>query len=519
MPPTVSTSCGTLRGLVRDGVASFLGIPYAASPTGGLRFQAPAPAAPWTGIRDAIGYGATPPKPDYPPPFDTLFAEPNIAGDDWLNLNVWTPDPGASGLPVMVWIHGGAFANGNSAIPLYDGHAFARDGVVLVSLNYRLGVDGFALLPGTPANRGLLDQIAALEWVRENIRAFGGDPTNVTIFGESAGGMSVTTLLAMPRAAGLFSRAIAQSGAAQAAATPADAALVTAELGRALGAIQAAGSSPDAAGAGLASEAVAAGGGLSGDELTARALARVDLAVLNSAQAAVRDAMAASPDPARFGASIVASTMPFIPVIDGDSLPEHPLASIAAGSGSAAPLLIGTNTDEFRTFLVPSGMADLVTEEVLTAMAGAVGADKDVIDAYRSSRPGASAGDLLAALLTDRFFLLPALAVAAARAGGPAPTFCYEFAWRHPQIGAGHGLDIPFVFDNLSAEGAELVAGRDAPHEVAEEMHAAWISFARTGDPGWPAYDASRPVMVFDAGGGRVQHDPRRIERESWPAS
>ena len=491
MAPTVSTSHGTVRGQVRDGVASFLGIPYAASPTGRLRFQAPAAPEPWSGVMDAIAYGATPPKPDYPPPFDTLFAEPSIAGDDWLNLNVWTPDPGGSGLPVLVWIHGGAFANGNSAIPLYDGHAFARDGVVLVSINYRLGVDGFALLPGAPANRGLLDQIAALEWVQDNISAFGGDPANVTIFGESAGGMSVVTLLAMPRAAGLFVRAIAQSGAAQAAATPADAALVAAELGSALG-----------------------------DELaepTASTLAQVELAVLNAAQAAVRDALAASPDPARFGPTIVASTMPFIPVIDGESLPEHPLASIVAGSGSTMPLLIGTNADEFRTFLVPSGMADLITEEVLATMAGAVGADKDVIATYRAGRPGSSPGDLLAALLTDRFFLLPALAVAEARADGPAPTFCYEFAWRHPQVGAGHGLDVPFIFDNLSAEGAELVTGGHAPGEVAKEMHATWIRFAVTGDPGWAAYGASRPVMVFDAGGGRVQLDPRPGEREIWP--
>jgi para-nitrobenzyl esterase len=490
MAPTVSTSCGTLRGQVRDGVASFLGIPYAARPTGSLRFQAPAPPEPWTGIRDAIAYGPTPPKPDYPPPFDTLFAEPNIAGDDWLNLNVWIPDPPGSGLPVMVWIHGGAFANGNSAIPLYDGHAFARDGVVLVTINYRLGVDGFALLPGRPANRGLLDQIAALEWVRDNIGAFGGDPQNVTIFGESAGGMSVTTLLAMPRAAGLFSKAIAQSGAAQAAAVPADAAMVTAQLGSALGA-----------------------------EPTAEGLAQASLDKLNAAQAAVRDALAASPDPARFGPSIVASTMAFIPVVDGDSLPEHPLAGIAAGSGSTVALLIGTNADEFRTFLVPSGMVDLVTEEVLATMAGTVGADKDVINTYRTCRPDASPGDLLAAVLTDRYFLLPALAVAEARADGPAATFCYQFAWQHPQVGAGHGLDVPFVFDNLSAEGAELVVGRDAPREVAEEMHMAWIRFAASGDPGWPAYDASRPVMFFDAGGGAVQHNPRKDEREIWPRS
>jgi para-nitrobenzyl esterase len=497
MGPAIQTKYGTLRGQVRDGVASFLGIPYASSPTGRLRFQAPEPPEPWSGVRDAIAFGPTPPKPDYPPPFDTLFAEPNIAGDDWLNLNVWTPDPDGSGLPVMVWIHGGAFANGNSAIPLYDGHAFARDGVVLVSINYRLGVDGFALLPGTPANRGLLDQVAALEWVRDNISAFGGDPANVTIFGESAGAMSVITLLAMPRAAGLFARAIAQSGAAQAAAAPGDAALVTAELAHALHAADADQGQPAA-------------------EVTDQ-LAAADVPALICAQAAVRDALAASPDPARFGASIVASTMPFIPVIDGDILPEHPLATIAAGGSSAVSLVIGTNSDEFRTFLVPSGMADLVTDDVLASMAGAVGASKEVIEVYRANRPGASPGDLLAALLTDRFFLLPAIAVADARAGGPAPTYFYEFAWQHPQVGAGHGLDVPFVFDNLSAEGAELVAGPNAPHDVAEEMHAAWTGFAATGDPGWPAFGASRRVRIFDSGGGTVKDDPRGNERTSWP--
>ena len=488
MDQTIQTKYGMLRGQVHDGVASFLGIPYAASPTGALRFQAPAPPEPWDGTRDAIACGPTPPKPDYPAPFDTIFAEPSIAGDDWLNLNVWTPDPDGSGLPVMVWIHGGAFANGNSAIPLYDGHAFARDRVVLVSINYRLGIDGFALLPDVPANRGLLDQVAALEWVRDNISAFGGDPANVTIFGESAGAMSVVTLLAMPKAAGLFARAIAQSGAAQAAAPPADAALVTTELGRALSAT-----------------------------VTASSLAQVDLPALITAQAAVRDALSASPDPARFGASIVASTMPFIPVIDGDSLPEHPLAAIAAGRSSSVPLMIGTNSDEFRTFLVPSGMAALVTDEVLASMAGAVGATQDVIATYRANRPRASPGDLLAALLTDRFFLLPALAVAEARADGPAATYFYEFAWRHPLVGAGHGLDVPFVFDNLTAEGAELVAGPDAPQDLAEEMHAAWTSFAASGDPGWAAYDASRPVRVFDTGGGSVRSDPRSDERTAWP--
>ena len=231
---TVGTKYGMVSGVVTDGVARFLGIPYAASPTGPLRFARPEPPARWDGVRECTAFSATPPKPDYAAPFDTLLPEPNIPGDDWLTLNVWTGDV-AGRSPVLVWIHGGAFANGNSAVRMYDGHAFARDGAVLVSINYRLGIDGFALLPDAVPNRGLLDQVAALEWVRDNIAAFGGDPANVTIFGESAGAMSVTTLLGMPRAQGLFGKVIAQSGTAQVGAEPADALLVTRELGRVLG--------------------------------------------------------------------------------------------------------------------------------------------------------------------------------------------------------------------------------------------------------------------------------------------
>jgi para-nitrobenzyl esterase len=489
MGPTVTTRYGKLSGQVRDGVASFLGVPYAAEPVGPLRMQAPAPPPAWDGVRDATRFGPTPPKPDYAPPFDTLLPEPNIAGDDWLTVNVWTPDPGGSGLPVLVWIHGGAFSNGNSALPIYDGHAFARDGVVMVSLNYRLGVDGFALLPDAPANRGLLDQIAALEWVRDNIEAFGGDPGNVTIFGESAGAMSVTTLLSLPRAQGLFARAIAQSGAAQAAADPADAALVAKELGLALG-----------------------------REATAASLAEASVPELIAAQVAVRDALVAQPDPARFGATIVASSMAFIPVVDGDLMPVHPLAGIAAGAGSGVPLLTGTTAEEYRLFLVPTGMTAHVTEAGLTEVVALLGIPPEAADLYRANRPGASPGDVFAALLTDRFFRLPALAVAEARAAGPAPTYLYEFAWPSPVngLGACHSLEIPFVFDNLAAEGAELALGPTPPTALADEMHAAWIAFARDGDPGWRAFDDAYPTMIFNAPGSGLAADPRGDERRSW---
>lgn len=489
MEPVVDTKSGPVRGLIRDGIASFLGIPYAASPVGELRFAAPVRPERWTEVLDATAFGPTPPKPAYPAPFDTLLEEPDIPGDNWLNLNVWTPAERTIDLPVMVWIHGGAFANGNSAVPWYDGHAFAKAGVVLVSINYRLGVDGFALLPDAPANRGLLDQIAALEWVRDNISAFGGDPANVTIFGESAGAMSVITLLSLRRAEGLFAKVIAQSGAAQAAADPADAELVTAELGQALGA----------------------------SEVTAARLAGLDLDALITAQTTVRDALATDPNPARFGASIVASSMAFIPVIDGELMTEHPLAAIAHGTGSTVPLLIGTNTEEFRLFLVPPGTIDLITAEALPFVASAIGAGQAVIDRYQANRTDASPGDIFAALVTDKFFRLPALAVAQARSGGPAATYFYEFNWGNPPIGAGHSLEIPFVFDNLARAADDQVIGENPPQDLADTMNSAWVAFATTANPGWPAFDDSRPVRIFDADGGSVQHDPRGDERAIWP--
>jgi para-nitrobenzyl esterase len=492
---TAITRYGTVSGEQTGGVTRFLGIPYAASPTGSLRFAPPQPPLPWDGVRACTALGPTPPKPEYPAPFDTILPEPSIPGDDWLNLNVWTPDvTGAA--PVMVWIHGGAFVNGNSAVPMYDGHAFARDGVVLVTINYRLGIDGFAYLPdaAAPANRGLLDQVAALEWVRDNIAAFGGDPARVTIFGESAGGMSVTTLLGMPRAQGLFAGVIAQSGSAQAAAAEQDARLVTGELGAALG-----------------------------FEATAASLAELDLDKLIAAQAAVRDAMAAAPDPARFGPTVVATSMAFLPVVDGDTLPVHPLAALKAGTGSDVPLLTGTNTEEFRLFFIPTGTAALVTEQTLPAFLGMLGIPAATAAVYQANRPGASPGDVLCALVTDRFFRNPAFAAANARAdaGGPAPTYLYEFAWPSPvlEIGAGHAVEIPFVFDNLAVPDAAAAIGDAPPAALAAEMHGAWIRFAATGDPGWPAFDASYPVMIFGGtdGPGQVVLDPRGDERTSWP--
>ena len=208
--PEVRAPVGTVRGRREAGVAVFRGIPFAEPPVGALRFAAPRPVRGWDGVREAVSYGPPPPQAGA---FGMDGLAREAAGDDWLTINVWSPEPGpGAGLPVMVWIHGGAYTIGMSSLPEYDGGRLARDGgVVVVTFNYRVGIEGFAQIEGAPANRGLLDQIAALEWVRDNIRAFGGDPDRVTVFGESAGGGSVAALLAMPRAAGLFGRAVAQS--------------------------------------------------------------------------------------------------------------------------------------------------------------------------------------------------------------------------------------------------------------------------------------------------------------------
>ena len=297
------TSNGQVRGAAFAGIARFLGIPYAAAPIGPNRFRAPAAPPSWDGVRDALGYGPTPPKTVDQEPWRTLLRDPVVEGEECLNLNVWTPDPGGSGLPVMVWIHGGSFRNGSSTVTKYDGSTFARDGVVCVTLNYRLGVEGFADIPGVPANRGLLDQIAALEWVQSNIAHFGGDPHKVTIFGESAGAMSVTTLLSLDLAKdrGLFHRAIAQSGAGHVAQSRQDAAVMLGHLAERLGV-----------------EPTLAGLESVGPE-----------EILPHINDLVGELML-DPDPARWGETTVASNMPFMPVIDGDLLKQRPIDAIAA---------------------------------------------------------------------------------------------------------------------------------------------------------------------------------------------
>jgi len=492
MNPVVKTRYGEVRGSVADGVNTFKGIPYAAPPFGANRLRTPRPVVPWSGVRDALTYGPKSPQVPYPPPIDLFIPELTKPGKDCLNLNIWTAALGSARQPVMVWIPGGMFEfHATGASPWYDGSRFARDGIVCVSINYRVGAEGFLYLGDGIANLGLLDQVAALEWVRENIAAFGGDPGNVTIFGESAGAISVGTLLSIPRTEGLFRRAIAQSGAAHQVMSTTAAQRVAQHLAEKLG---------------VAS--------------TREAIAAVPVDRVLQAQAKLDADLAACPDPERWGSEVALSMMLWQPVIDGNVIPARPIDAIAAGVAGNIDLMVGTNTDEHRMFLVPGGAIDQITAEALVGAVAAYGLPVEAtLAAYRAAHRGASAGDLLAAIQTDWYWRIPAMRLADAHAKRSGSNYMYEFAWRSPQfdglLGACHALEIPFVFDTLG-NGTELLWGTDPPQQLADTMHAAWVAFATNGECGWPKYDLGRRATLrFDIT-SEVVDDPRFAERALW---
>jgi carboxylesterase type B len=440
-------------------------------------------------MRDALTDGAKPPQLPYPPPWDILIPERGPDGEDCLNLNIWTPDFRSAGLPVMVYIPGGMFEAGSGAT--YDGSRFARDGVVCVTINYRVGAEGFLYLGEGDANLGLLDQIAALEWVRENIAAFGGDPDNVSVFGQSAGAMSIGTLLAMPRAEGLFRRAILQSGGAHYVIPVEDARLVAQRLAETLGVAP-----------------------------TREAIAAVPLDRFLAAQAALKADLIAHPDPERWGLEVAINIASWQPVVDGDVIPTRPIDRLVAGAGAAIEVMAGSNVDEHNFFLVPNGAIDQITEAVVVGAVAAHGLPVEAaLATYHAEDPDASPGELLSAVLGDWYVRIPALRVAEAHATSSAATYMYEFAWRSPQFdgrfGAAHGVEIPFVFDTLP-DGMDPLLGGDPPQQLADAMHGAWVAFATNGEVDWPQYDLTRrATMRFDTT-SRVMDDPRAAVRILW---
>ncbi|MFD3928707.1 carboxylesterase/lipase family protein [Streptomyces sp. NPDC058614] len=486
----VRTAAGVLRGSREAGLAVFRGIPFAEPPVGAHRFAAPQPLRGWDGVRDALSYGPPPPQAGA---FGMDALSRDGAGDgDWLTVNVWSPEPApGAGLPVLVWIQGGAYVIGTSGLPEYDGARLSREGgVVVVTFNYRLGIEGFAQIEGAPANRGLLDQVAALRWVRDNIGAFGGDPDQVTVFGQSAGGGSVAALLAMPRAAGLFRRAVALS-------------------------VPGTFFSPE-----LAADIAAACAAELGLRPTVADLSGVDPSELPSAGDAVIAKAAQWAD--RWGRPAQRSVL-FAPVVDGDILPVTPWQALADGAGRDIELLVGHTREEHRLFTVIEGLLGEVTEEQATTALRAFAPGPDGADGYRSAFPHASPEQLYELVNSDWLFRMPSLHLAQAQTAAGGRAHLYELTWPAPGMGgvfgACHGLDVPLVFGNLSDSQAAMLIG-ETPTPEAEALSAhirgALTAFATHGDPGWPAYDpAQRLVQLFDTS-STVTTYPEEESRVLW---
>jgi para-nitrobenzyl esterase len=498
----VDTDSGRIRGVRSGGVTAFKGVPYGGPTSGDARFRPPGAPAPWAGVRDCHEYGPSCPQisveqfsgqalPDgITGLMGILPAEPRT-GEDCLVLNVWSPRcDSTAGLPVLVWLHGGGWSTGSASWPLYEFDTLARDyDVVLVGVNHRLGILGFLDLsrldPGfaDSGNAGMLDVVAALKWVRQNIAGFGGDPRNVTVFGESGGGAKTATLLAMPQAAGLFQRAFVMSGVMPQAQTAGTAAANTQWVRSEL------------------------------DDPDVRELQRLHPRQLVEAEAALR-----------VGTSLLVPLRGFGPVL-GPSLPAHPID--AAGSTSAeVPLTLGCTTDEMLSFMFADpGLWTLSMAGLHARLEPLLGEHCDpLIDAYRDARPDDSPASLYIALTTDALMRIPHVRLAeakAASAGGPA--YLYQFAWGFPdptgRIRSTHGSDMPYFFDNLDK--APVANGPHAQRLVAL-CAGALVAMARSGNPShddlprWPAYSVpDRQTMILDLEPA-VTADPRATERAAW---
>jgi para-nitrobenzyl esterase len=507
--PIVDTTSGKLRGAVRDGIAEFKGVPYGA-PTGGRnRFMPPQKPEPWSGVRDALDWaGHAPQAAPGPrrPEHATLSGAPDTVpeSEDCLTLNLWSPGLDGAKRPVMVWYHGGAFSYGSANGARLIGTNLARRGdVVVVTVNQRLNIFGHLHLGelGGPefarsANAGTLDMVAALEWVRDNVARFGGDPANVTIFGESGGGGKVSTLLATPAAKGLFQRAIVQSGSAirlnerARAAKLADAVLRELDL------------KPTEL-----------------DKLQMLPMARL-LAAIEPAQKAI----GAPPQP-------LFDRYNFGPLVDGAVVPAHPFDPIAPAVSDHVPLIVGGMKDEMAIFLAPDDKVwnrTLTDAELETRVQRVAGADTPrVLETYRRLHPKYNPAELLIAVLTDSNFRIRSLLMAERKADrGGAPVYMYSFDWQTPvfdgRLKAFHALDVPFTFDNL--DHVNSTDRSAAARQLAATMSATWAAFARTGKPdhpaipAWPAYDKSaRATLILDAP-CRIERDPAAETRVLWHA-
>ena len=503
MSAIAQTAAGTIEGTEENGLCVFRGIPFAAPPVGELRFKAPQPVESWDGVRDATSFGPI----SLQAPNEVLEAllpvsdPPQPQSEDCLYLNVWTP--GLDGArPVMVWIHGGAFTIGSGSEDYYDGANLASRGdVVIVTINYRLGALGFLNLPALgETNFGMRDQVAALKWVHENIANFGGDPGNVTIFGESAGGMSVASLMASPESAGLFQKAIPQSGAGHNGLSVEETNATAFKFCEALG---------------VAADDVDALMAADASDILAASVAVDPLA--NPDAAADPSDGEASPTP----------QMPFQPVIDGAFLSSLPIDHIRDGSADGVATLVGSLDEELK-LLAAAGAADPMSEEAVTGLLGMMHPDgASAFATYRAARrergEDDSPDEIFVAAIGDVMLRIPGLRLADAQTSR-APTYAYLFDWESPAmngaLGSCHALELPFVF-GTHAVAPEFCGSGPVADAFSELTMDTWLAFAKTGNPAGegvdaPAWDAgAKPIQVL-GDNPRVEHDWRGPEVGVW---
>jgi para-nitrobenzyl esterase len=497
----VETAAGKVRGAARNGIHSFKGIRYGASTAGANRFMPPVEPTPWAGVRDALAFGHQAPQNMRFTDVLAPQADPEEGFDeDCLFLNVWTPGPNDTRKrPVMFWIHGGGFAQESGSWPWLDGEALARRGdVVIVTINHRLNVFGYLHLGdiggekyAASGNAGMLDLVAGLQWVRENIAGFGGDPGNVMIFGESGGGAKVSTLLAMPAAKGLFHRAAIQSGA-WLQGVPRNAA--------------------DQVARALLEEL-----GISTKQL--ERLQEVPVARLLDARTGKMQ-----PLPPRRGAL----QMGYSPVVDGTFLPTNPFDPVATPVSADVPLLVGSTQHETTLFYLRDEAAFALDDAGLQARLREM-MDEPVanaaIDTYRKEHPDLSPSELFFLITSDRLVRMSSIRLVERKvAQAKAPAYMYLFTWSSPaldgRLRATHTVEIPFVFDNTDVPA--VMTKKPTAKALATRVSSAWIAFARGGNPNhpglpqWHPYDASRrSTMVLDDVCQLVQ-DPGSAARRLW---
>jgi para-nitrobenzyl esterase len=474
----VSLPDGIVEGTAQDGVRRFHSLPYAAPMTDARRFRAPQPVERWTGVRDASVAGPHAPQNPSPPidiDVEALMGKPGPEGGDYLTLDVYAPDREGAPRPVMVFIHGGSFVAGSKDAPIYDGSAFARDGVVCVVINYRLGIEGFLPLEDVPTNLGLRDMIAALQWINTNIPLFGGNSQNVTLFGESGGAFCIAALMTSPLAKGLFHRAICQSGHILLSRDRSVMERVTKRVARKLRI------KPTRAGF------LSVGIG--------KMLAAQNWVMLPSLFLDMRDRHGRDPS---FGITR------FMPVHGDDVLPEPMIVALGKGASREIDLLIGTTSEEANLFFVPGGIRDKLGRWTsLFFLRRALPRAREALRAYGLDKKGEKPGHVLTRALTDLMFRWMARRTAELHHGR---SYVYEFDWRSPafggELGAAHAIELPFVFDTLAcASGERGLLGPAPPQHLADSIHRIWISFATDGTVPWPQYDpAGRQVYSLSRG-------------------